>query len=299
MIKLLHGANGYLAQPLHSSAKKMVVNAELLAYIESVVGYGDWGYLQIQDEEKTEIVRWKNSPSLGIDRGIDSTVASSFAAGASVKHVVTAQEFLDSIGSATLVLRPTDGLELNNGKIRYRSITVDELGATEAILTNEKILLGRDEQAYGCCGLDSPGAPPVPNPYIYITSRPYPLEIIENTYSYSGFSKFYLLRLSIDNTYSDMEIQEIRLYGGAKTYSLQEQISSELNSIQGLLYGGARHITVPGMTGTSDGLYPSEPLYNEFTILSIALYGGLVTYYDNTTDERMFMELSLISGTLT
>ena len=235
MIKLLHGASGYLTQPLHASAKKIVVNAELLAYIKATLEYGDWGYLQIQDAEKTEIVRWKNTPYLGVDRGIDSTIASSFSVGATVSHVPTAQEFLDAIGSTNLTLRVTEGLELHNGSIRYVPISIDELGATQAILSNEKIILGRDEQAYGCCGLDSPGAPPVPNPYIYITSRPYPLEIIENTYNGLSFSKSFLLELTVDNTYSQMEIQEVRVYGGAKNYSTLEYACAELDSIQAIL----------------------------------------------------------------
>lgn len=298
MIKLLHGASGYLTQPLHASAKKIVVNAELLAYIKATLEYGDWGYLQIQDAEKTEIVRWKNTPYLGVDRGIDSTIASSFSVGATVSHVPTAQEFLDAIGSTNLTLRVTEGLELHNGSIRYVPISIDELGATQAILSNEKIILGRDEQAYGCCGLDSPGAPPVPNPYIYITSRPYPLEIIENTYNGLSFSKSFLLELTVDNTYSQMEIQEVRVYGGAKNYSTLEYTYAELDSIQGLLYGGAKLIAIPGM-GTADGFNFSEHLYSDLSVESAVLYGDLITYYDNTADERIFAEMTTISGTLT
>lgn len=155
MHKTLFSANGNITFPLQASSSVVIVNYELYNYLSSMLGEGDWGYLKIQDDISTEIVKifaLLSGNRLAVLRGIDYTTPSVFYIGALISYVDTQAAVLDEVVISTLQLTAQDGIQVEKYVVTY-DINIKELGGTEVIGEDGVFVLARNEEAYKCCGI--------------------------------------------------------------------------------------------------------------------------------------------------
>lgn len=178
MIKVLYNAIGTLADAITEQSKILPVDSTLRGILLAAIGAGDWTYLALDDGNNVEVVKVYRANSAGIRvlRGQDNTEPVNFAVGTTVRYELTTQEVLDRIVFPTLALSAFGGMRINNADLGYRMPKITDLGGSRTLISGSVIILDGDKEAVGCCPLDNPGTPPIPNPYFYYTSHVYPLE---------------------------------------------------------------------------------------------------------------------------
>jgi hypothetical protein len=172
----LYTARGVLTAPLRKDGRILSVDSALHNLL---VGLNDnYTYLKLEGEAGVEIVK-----AYGVETGVylkraqDSTEALEFNIGDTVGYTLTAAEIADSVPAIPLTLQVTGGLR-RIVDIEYIPLKWTAFGATEFVGAYPDLVIGRDEEAYGCCdGNNEPARLPA-EPF-YLTSRPYPIEVIE------------------------------------------------------------------------------------------------------------------------
>lgn len=174
----LYSATGTLTSPLRKAGSVFSVTEPLSTALHGLGN--DYTYVRITGKAGVEIVKVRSSDLYGIyiDRGIDYTEPLNFNVGDRVDYTLTAAEILDSIPQVDLDLSIGGALVLNGAKLTYTLPVLSVVGASEIRGDYPNIEIGRTENAYGCCdGTNEPETIPL-RPF-YLTSQPYPSELIE------------------------------------------------------------------------------------------------------------------------
>lgn len=291
MIKPLYQAIGVLQTPILATADSWVVDSAL-QNILNTLDFDEWTYLQISNDSDVEIVQVYRKGLLGlrIARGQDYTTPKRFPVGAKISYTLTAQEILDRSISSSIILYGVEAIQVNGTLIQYIDIHIDELGASEAFVDGNIIHLARDEEAYGCCGLNNPGVPSAGEPYFYLTSELYPLEYTEK---YKFDSDIIDARLKdmpfpIEFYQFDSVMLSGDLYGGGGTYNYAyEAFQFDSGMLDGDMYGSGKIYNYE-YEAFQFGAYPTGG----------DLYGaGIEFSYEHSPEEYIFDSL-LLDGTL-
>lgn len=160
MHKFLFSASGNLTFPLQASSNVIVINYGLYNYLSSIIEEGDWGYLKLQDDVSTEIVKvfaLLGGNRLAVLRGIDYTIPTVFYTNAIISYANTQAAFLDDLDLSDLQIVGQDGIQVETNNISYE-IHIEDLGGTEIVGENGVFVLARNEQTYKCC--DEQNFPP-------------------------------------------------------------------------------------------------------------------------------------------
>jgi hypothetical protein len=172
----LYTAKGVLTAPLRKDGRVLSVDAVLHGQLTAIAG--SHTYLKLTGEAGVEIVKaYGTSVGAYVQRGVDNTEALEFNAGDTVEYTLTVAEIEDLVPAIPLTLDVTGGLR-RIVDIEYIPLNWIAFGATEFVGEYPDLTIGRDEEAYGCCdGNNEPAR--VPAEPFYLTSRPYPIEVIE------------------------------------------------------------------------------------------------------------------------
>lgn len=191
MYEALYNARGALSSPLRKDSYVMAVDTDLRAILAGLSG--NHTYLSLTGGCGVEIVKvWGvDSKGIYITRGLDGTDILEFNEGDKVEYTLTVAEIEDRVPQQTLTLHRAGGIHIVGSEVRYKDITISVLGASEIIGEDWNIIIGRREDAYGCCdGNNDPD--PVPVRPFYLTSHPYPhYEQDEITVSISVIAGYY------------------------------------------------------------------------------------------------------------
>jgi hypothetical protein len=188
VIKRAYLANGTLAQSISSTSADVAVDSVLGALLLGLLSVGDWCYLTVQNKVDTEVIRVRNTAlGLEVDRAQDGTSGKNFTAGTVVSYKLTKAEITDSISVVTYGIYG-DGYGIvevdsvngtNTVNIPYPQI--ETIGGVTASITSDNVVYLEDvKDAVGCCQTGGAGATLIGGPYFYLTSKPYPQEVLES-----------------------------------------------------------------------------------------------------------------------
>lgn len=166
-----------LAQPLSSRAAS--------AYLTSVEGLeleeGDWAYLKLEEYGKVEIVKVIHlvGATAYLVRGVDNTSPQDFA-NPRVTYVLTAAEIYDVVpSSGELTLYADGAVAVSGTEVDVPRPLIGYIGVHYSFGSDSVIRIGRQENAYGCCGADN-DIGSLGFGIFYLTSLPYPVEATES-----------------------------------------------------------------------------------------------------------------------
>lgn len=292
MLRRLYNARGVLLAPLLGAAKTIQLDAQLYDLLNTLAQF-DWTYLAVTDGRQVEIVKvvWVDH-QIHIERGVDFTQPLDFDTGAEVYYTLTRQEILESY-SSPLQLFYGDAITVQGTVVTYPEITFEIFGAGVLVGEDGKYVIGRKENAYGCCNGNNLPAPIVP-PYIYITSRPYPIED-SDAYSATGIQLTYgklVERVTDDTAGVELAVLEGSLWGGrVTTENDDDTVDTGLEVLEGSLWGGLVTISAEddivkvGLHLVGGNLWgslveyshpPELPIEDHITV-GLAVLGGSIT----------------------
>lgn len=153
---------------------------------------GDWAYLQLREFGKVEIVKVTQliGDSIRIIRGVDNTKAQDFV-NPEVSYVLTAAEIFDSIpDSGQLALYGEGGASVEGTVVDVPRVLVGYVGVHYSFGSDSVIRIGRQENAYGCCGADN-DIGSLGFGIFYLTSLVYPVEAVEGINSLVAVGEIY------------------------------------------------------------------------------------------------------------
>lgn len=172
MLRKLYGLDAQLASPISRTSKELT----LLPGHGVVLAYDDWAYAILEEGTNTEVV-WlyaQDGDSFYILRAQDGTTAVVFS-NPTIRYVLTAQEIRETTPVIELFFISSDNLEIFDGTIYVALVTIEYTGVHYSFGSDGTIHIGREEDAYGCCGADN-GVGVFEFGIYYLTSTLYPIE---------------------------------------------------------------------------------------------------------------------------
>lgn len=252
-----------------------------------------WTYLKISQGDRTEVVKVvevKDYGVLRVIRGVDNTDIHNFSGAAYIESVATAAAIADKYYTPT-TLQALGGITIEGNVVGYSRLQFSILGATEIVGDGE---LGRRDDAYGCCdGNNEPALiPPIP---FYLTSKPYPMEVVETLKSDASIrQRNRLVTRPLDLIQSTAEVLSgtIRTILKSYAYWLPDEIKNTASVLSGTIHQVLKNYGNWPL-GASD-----ESLKNDGSVLGGTIKVVLLTY-TNWPHEDLKNDASILSGTLT
>lgn len=214
MLRRPYVLNTLTTDPVSSRDTKLV----LLDPTGLVLEEGDWAYLELEEYGKLEIVKAISLADniVSIVRGQDNTLPQDFAE-PSVKYTLTAQEIIDSIPVPTVTLYGAGAVQVEDTQVTVERLLIGYVGVHYSFGIDGKIIIGREENAYGCCGADN-GVGGLAHGIFYLTSLPYPIEITEKL-----SSSYSLLAIGFAGRRFD-RLESIDISGGLANIAMKDII---------------------------------------------------------------------------
>ena len=283
----LYNIRGILTVPLRK--KDTILRTDAAVYVGL--------YVKLQGKAGVEVVKvlWVDDTGVVVEREQDNTEALEFNVGDTVEYVLTAAEIVAQQPSVTIAV---DGaLEYSDGKLSYQTVTWDELGATQYVGSYTNLIIGRDEQAYGCCDGNNSPAPLRPVPF-YLTSRPYPVEVIEGWTSTASWVKARDFGVNVDNWSSEASWVSGTLRTILNFYGLPptDFWTSDASWVSGTLRTILRTYVPPSNSNPGDtrgDMWTSDGSWVTGTLKAI------LVIYSNYPPDTWTADASWVSGTLT
>ena len=271
-------ATGTLLAPLSKTARTVLFNAELETVLSTLVE-GRWTYLLIRNESN-EVEVIKLAVELGqrvVYRGQDYTVPNTFGIGSTVEFVFTS-EHANRIVPNLQVYR-SGAIEIQDSTISYTQVDVEDTGAAQTVVSGGRIILGRNTQAYGCCGEGGDGAIAIEEPYIYLTSGFYPWYASDQFYS--AGQQIHAIHVFFDHFHSvtdkvqsgGINISALDMYGGAHAESLLDKFQGSFAFTEIESYGGYHSYDNTGAPNGGD-----DKLEGFMLITSVEMFNDTIFY---------------------
>ena len=280
-------ARGTLSAPLSKSARTVQFNADLEALLVNLLE-GDWTYLLVRNDfGGSEVI--KLAVELGqrvVYRAQDYTCATAFQQGDTVEYVFTTEHA--TVQFPSFILYAEGAIIAEENVISYKLPTIEHLGSIE-VVSSRNILLGINSQAYGCCGSAGDGALAVEEPYIYLTSRMYPIYMLDYLSSQGARYVRAVLGLSqLEAIATYVLYYQASLIGGYLEHDAGfESMRSYSRYNQGSLYGAKIEYNAK-----------DEKLKSQAIYIQVNLYGDNIVYShrqeDRLSSYSVYTEASLI-----
>jgi hypothetical protein len=174
-----------LGEPLSSRTKAL-----LLSSIPSLsLSDGDWCYLKLEEYGKIEIIKVEQTQGCFLlTRGVDNTKPTDFAA-ARITYTLTVSEIHDGIpDSGNLTVYGEGAAEAVGTEVYVARPLVGYIGVHYSFGSDAVVRIGRQENAYGCCGADNEVGG-LGFGIFYLTSLIYPLEVLESANSFGALQR--------------------------------------------------------------------------------------------------------------
>ena len=283
-------AKGTLAAPLSKSARAIQFDVDLEALLATLVE-GDWTYLIIRNDfRENEVV--KVAVELGqrvLLRGQDYSEATAFSAGDIVEYVFTTEHADNVLPEVNITAN--GAATISNYVVGYKLPSFEHVGAAEVIASGDDIILGRNSQAYGCCGIGGNAALAIEEMYIYLTSKYYPIaEIEKGFHSISKVTTISLWHAFIDQFVGGSFVPYILLYGSLETFTQypEDAFVGAVNVYAATMYGSAIAHT-QFVEDASVGLS---------LVFELTLYGNAI-YHDQPATSAFEGRSAISEGMLT
>lgn len=280
----MFNATGVLTAPLRRDSRTLSVDSVLRAML--IVGQ----YLRIRGDSGTEIIKVVgiDTRHILIERAKDNTEALQFRSGDLVDYILTAAEISDSY-SVSLTLFNSGAIETVDGVVQYTEPNIAVLGASEVIGENSRIVIGRKEEAYGCCDGNNEPAP-VPAVPFYLTSQLYPIEAIEELYiALDGVSGRLTSSQPPESTLLAIELLLGTLRTLLKSHAQwpEDFVVTSIEVIEGTLRVLLRTQSQPN----------EDRLISNIETVSGILKVGLISH-TQPVDDKLQFSISVVSGSL-
>ena len=283
-------ARGTLSAPLSKSARTVQFNADLEALLVNLLE-GDWTYLlERNDFGGSEVI--KLAVELGqrvVYRAQDYTCATAFQQGDTVEYVFTTEHALVELPKFQLYV--TGAATLEEYTVGYKLPSFEHIGSAEVVASGDDIILGRNSQAYGCCGTGGNAALVIEEMYVYLTSKYYPIaEIEKGFHSISKVTTISLWHAFIDQFVGGSFVPYILLYGSLETFTQypEDAFVGAVNVYAATMYGSAIAHT-QFVEDASVGLS---------LVFELTLYGNAI-YHDQPATSAFEGRSAISEGMLT
>ena len=283
-------ARGTLSAPLSKSARTVQFNADLEALLVNLLE-GDWTYLLVRNDfGGSEVI--KLAVELGqrvVYRAQDYTCATAFQQGDTVEYVFTTEHALVELPK--FQLHVTGAATLEEYTVGYKLPSFEHIGSAEVVASGDDIILGRNSQAYGCCGIGGNTALVIEEMYIYLTSKYYPIaEIEKGFHSISKVTTISLWHAFIDQFVGGSFVPYILLYGSLETFTQypEDAFVGAVNIYTATMYGSAIAHTQ----------FVEDALVGLSLVFELTLYGNAI-YHDQPATSAFEGRSAISEGMLT
>lgn len=312
MIKRLYLANGYLLAPINIVSDDVAVDTSTATLLQTKLGVGDHCYLTLLSDEKLEVIKIRRDYSgFRVDRSQDGTTRQNFPIGTQIVYRLTSVEITDAsafnpyniyasgYGYATVL----GGNE--TWSIEIDVVHADTVGGIETRTEGNKLVISDRIGMFGCCDGGVTGAPFIPGPFFYLTSKLYPYETVDivsnnpkdkngNLVPPMGFDNPWWLLTQpsvVEGVYVNqfMVPFEWQVYGGSEAISVTEPtyVSQNIGTMDWNLYGGAEAFSSVESTYITMNAY----------VLEMLLFGSAVTY-DRAIDAYVLQNIQVLDWVL-
>ena len=283
-------ARGTLSAPLSKSARTVQFNADLEALLVNLLE-GDWTYLLVRNDfGGSEVI--KLAVELGqrvVYRAQDYTCATAFQQGDTVEYVFTTEHALVELPK--FQLHVTGAATLEEYTVGYKLPSFEHIGSAEVVASGDDIILGRNSQTYGCCGIGGNAALAIEEMYIYLTSKYYPIaEIEKGFHSISKVATVNLWHAFIDQFVGGSFVPYIILYGSLETFTQypEDAFVGAVNVYAATMYGSAIAHTQ----------FVEDALVGLSLFFELTLYGNAI-YHDQPATSAFEGHSAISEGMLT
>lgn len=245
MFKPLPGFLSELSASVNTFTRSLHIPPLDAATVASALGLGDWTYLTLEGPCMAEVVRVTGvvADVLAVDRAAAGTDRRAFDVGSHVRHTFTYAEAVDRVSSALAEI----GLVITGDA----AVTVDQTGQTfhvsaptiaispdctaQILGTGDKLQVAKIVEAYGCCDVKLPQLPP----FVYLTSRPYPVDVVEALSSTGKVLSSLVMFVPRDALSSEGAIVEASLRNVLHVYIM---VDEALDSIGAIVEANLRNV---------------------------------------------------------
>lgn len=314
VIKRLYLANGSLLAPLSKAADDVAVDVSIANLLDATLGLGDHCYLTLLDGCKLEVIKIrKDYLGYRVDRAQDGTCAQGFSINTRIVYRLTSAEIQDAAtvvvysiyasgyGYATVVG------ENGSWIVGLDAIHADTVGGLDARTEGNELVISDKIGMFGCCDGGVTGAPFIPGPFFYLTSKLYPQEAVDSVTPnpkdklgnpippiYFNSTWWVLDQPSITDKYVayGMGLLDWENYGSEAAFDAPAEKYILPGVGVGVFdgwykFGGEAAFTAPAEKYISTGAYPLEML----------MFGGQVDY-PRALDKYVLPTIKLLDWTL-
>lgn len=292
MFRPIPGFVSELTEGVNTFARALHIPPLDAAMVAATLGLGDWTYLTLEGPCIAEVVRVTGAAAdvLAVDRAVAGTDRRAFDVGTPARYTFTYAEAVDRVAAALSEV----GLTITGDaavtvdatgqmfSVSVPTIRIDPDCTAQILGTGDKLQVAKVIEAYGCCDVRLPQLPP----FVYLTSRPYPVNAREALESSGRLVSAIVIGIARDAISSEGLLIEGDMRNIRHFYIMVDEALDSVGAIiSGELKSIRHYYTMVDEALDSDGAIVSG------TLRSVRVYYTMV-------DEAINSSGALVSGTL-